>query len=258
MKQSLKIKIFFLVVFLFQNYQQAHSQVGFKEKGVISYYTDRFADRKTASGEKFDNNALVGCHNKIPFNSKVKVTNTANGKSVIVRINDRGPYAYGRIMDISKAAAEIIDLISTGTAKVEIEVIAGPEVYAEQNKPQSEGATSTNTSSSTTTLKESENSTAEFKVNKTYSQWGTVIDAKGYTLQLIGYSNIEDAIDFCKMLRSNGFENEKIFIRPEPSGAAVLYKVLLGVADNKEDIQVLQKRYLGLIKKPSFIRVFER
>ncbi len=256
MKQTLKIKIFFFVFFLFQIYQQAYSQVGFKEKGVISYYTDRFANRKTASGEKFDNNALVGCHNKIPFNSKVKVTNTANGKSVIVRINDRGPYAYGRIMDISKAAAEIIDLISTGTAKVEIEVIAGPEAFADRDTPQKEESTRPN--SSTTTLKESEKGSADFQLNKTYSQWGTAINAKGFTLQLIGYSSLEDAQDFCKMLRISGFENEKIFIRPESSKGATLYKVLLGISDKREDIQSLQKRYLSLLKKPSFIRVFER
>ncbi len=255
MKHYPKIKILLLVLCLFQGYQQAHSQVGFQEKGVISYYTDRFADRKTASGEKFDNNALVGCHNKIPFNSKVKITNIANGKSVIVRINDRGPYAYGRIMDISKAAAEIIDLISTGTAKVEIEVIAGPQAFTEQGKPQKEEAKTAN--AGTTPLKENEGN-SELKINKTYSQWGTLTDASGFTLQLIGYANVESAREFCKMLRNNGFENEKIFIRPEPSGSSVIYKVLLGISDNKEDIQALQKRYLSLIKKPSFIRVFER
>ena len=79
---------------------------------------------KTASGERFNPNKLTAAHRKLPFNTNVRVTHLENGKSVIVRINDRGPYAKGRLIDLSKAAAREIDMLGSGHAKVEIVALA--------------------------------------------------------------------------------------------------------------------------------------
>lgn len=90
------------------------------ESGVASWYGPNFHGKKTANGERFDQNELTAAHRTLPFNSIVRVINSSNGNSVIVRINDRGPYAKNRIIDLSKKAAEKIDIIQNGTGNVKL------------------------------------------------------------------------------------------------------------------------------------------
>lgn len=90
------------------------------QKGRASFYADKFNGRKTASGETFRNGKLTAAHKTLPFGTKVKVTNQSNGKSVKVRINDRGPFVAGRIIDLSKKAAKKIDLDKSGVTEVVI------------------------------------------------------------------------------------------------------------------------------------------
>ena len=91
--------------------------------GLASFYGTKFNGRRTASGEKFNNSALTAAHLSLPFGSLIKVTNMRNGKTVVVRINDRGPNVKGRIIDLSKAAAKKICLGHTGTARVKLEIL---------------------------------------------------------------------------------------------------------------------------------------
>ncbi len=91
--------------------------------GIASYYGPGFHGKKTANGERFNMYELTAAHKTLPFNTRVRVTNLNNKKSVIVRINDRGPYKKGRIIDLSKGAAKKIDLLQTGTAKVKVEIL---------------------------------------------------------------------------------------------------------------------------------------
>lgn len=93
------------------------------EKGEASYYADKFHGRPTASGEKYNKKAFTAAHKTLPFGTKVRVTNLKNNKSVDVIINDRGPFKAGRIIDLSRAAAEKIGLINDGVAKVTVEVL---------------------------------------------------------------------------------------------------------------------------------------
>lgn len=99
-------------------------------EGKASYYGTRFHGKKTANGEIFNMNNLTAAHRKLPFNTLVKVTNKRNNNSVIVRINDRGPYSKNRVIDVSKAAAEKLGMVERGTANVTIEVL---EPYNIQN-----------------------------------------------------------------------------------------------------------------------------
>ncbi len=99
------------------------SGTGYKETGKASFYAAKFQSRKTASGERFDQSANTAAHKKLPFGTKVKVTNVKNGKSVIVRINDRGPFIRGRIIDLSRSAFSSIGNTSTGVINVKIEVV---------------------------------------------------------------------------------------------------------------------------------------
>jgi rare lipoprotein A len=90
-------------------------------EGVASYYGKRFHGRKTASGVRFDMNRLTAAHKKWSFGTRVKVTNKSNGRSVVVTVNDRGPFVRGRTIDLSYAAAREIGMINSGVARVKIE-----------------------------------------------------------------------------------------------------------------------------------------
>ncbi len=92
--------------------------------GIASWYGPGFHGRLTANGERFNQNELTAAHPSLPFGTTVRVTNKNNGRSVIVRINDRGPFTGGRIIDLSAAAAQVIGMVSSGVAPVQVEVIA--------------------------------------------------------------------------------------------------------------------------------------
>ena len=95
-------------------------------KGVASYYHDSLHGRKTASGERYDKAALTAAHKSLPLGTKVRVTNPATGKSIVVKINDRGPFIKGRIIDLSRRAARELKMVKKGLAKVRVEIIATP------------------------------------------------------------------------------------------------------------------------------------
>ncbi len=92
-------------------------------EGVASYYAGDFHGKKTSNGETYDMNALTAAHRTFPFGTKVRVTNLENNKSVIIRVNDRGPFKEGRIMDLSLGAARALDLVQTGTGRVRLDVL---------------------------------------------------------------------------------------------------------------------------------------
>lgn len=96
---------------------------GYTESGFISFYGNEFQGRKTASGELFDNQALTAAHKSLPFNTLVKVRNPRNGKSVVVKINDRGPFHKSRILDLSHEAARRLGFIGQGTIRATLTVL---------------------------------------------------------------------------------------------------------------------------------------
>jgi rare lipoprotein A len=104
------------------------------ETGKASYYGGRWIGRLTASGERYHASDCTAAHKKLPFNSMVKVTNLKNGKSVIVRINNRGPYAKGRILDLSIVAARKIEMVGDGIIPVRAEVLKPIEVISKPNR----------------------------------------------------------------------------------------------------------------------------
>lgn len=91
--------------------------------GVASYYGKKFHGRRTASGKSFDMNAMTAAHRTLPFGSKVRVTNSRTGKSVVVRINDRGPFHGNRVIDVSRAAATELGLIARGHGNVNLALL---------------------------------------------------------------------------------------------------------------------------------------
>ncbi len=93
-------------------------------RGVASWYGPGFHGNRSASGERYNQNALTAAHRSLPFGTKVQVTNLNNGRSVVVKINDRGPYVRGRVIDLSAAAARVLGMIQSGVAPVRIDVLA--------------------------------------------------------------------------------------------------------------------------------------
>jgi rare lipoprotein A len=101
--------------------------VGYVEQGIASWYGPDFHGGRTATGETYDMNGMTGAHPTLPLPAWVRVTNLDNGRSVVVRLNDRGPFAKGRIIDLSRAAAEQLDMIRSGTARVEVRSLTGTD-----------------------------------------------------------------------------------------------------------------------------------
>jgi rare lipoprotein A len=123
-----KIFLLFLVISIVGS---AFAQV---QTGKASFYADKFEGVQTASGQKYKRKKLTGAHKTLPFGTKVRITNLQNEKSVEIIINDRGPYVEGRIVDVSKAAAEKLGFLNQGIAEVKLEVIDAGDGKTEPEK----------------------------------------------------------------------------------------------------------------------------
>jgi rare lipoprotein A len=128
----MKITLTLLAVVLFSTIMSGCSsyqaktgvdRIGYTETGKASFYANRHQLKKTASGELYDHKLSTGAHRTLPFGAKVKVTNIENGKTVVVKINDRGPFVKGRIIDLSRSAFESIANRASGVIEVRVEVV---------------------------------------------------------------------------------------------------------------------------------------
>lgn len=152
-----------------ETYVPMKSYQPFKQAGVASWYGKRFHGRKTANGEFYNMYAMTAAHPTLPLPSYVKVTNPSNGRTVIVRVNDRGPFKHSRIIDLSYAAAHKLRILDKGSAHVEIEAVDA-ERYATQSKqistvPQPTVAMANNTPTSASTSDDSlQNAVQQFFV----------------------------------------------------------------------------------------------
>ena len=117
---------------------QSMAQKNFSQEGKASYYADKFQGRSTASGERYDKAQFTCAHMTLPYGTNIKVTNLENKKQVVVRVNDRGPFAPERIVDVSRAAAEALDMIAKGVVKVRIAITSEipPVPQANTEKPE--------------------------------------------------------------------------------------------------------------------------
>lgn len=135
------VALLMVATFILEGAERAAAQRGpaFAQLGTASWYGPRFHGRKTANGEIFNQNKLTAAHRTLPLGTEVEVTNVKNGKSVEVRINDRGPYVRGRIIDLSRAAAIRLGIREQGLATVRIEAgevrrgRAGPAIADDGN-----------------------------------------------------------------------------------------------------------------------------
>jgi len=138
MKRHILFFIFFIGLAAISTAQTAAIDT-FRQEGIASWYGNEFAGKPTASGEIFNPDSFTAAHPTLPFGTVLTVTNTQNMRRVTVRINDRGPFVAARIIDLSRAAAEVLDMINTGTAPVIVETAAntspGPAAEIAQPAP---------------------------------------------------------------------------------------------------------------------------
>lgn len=206
---------FFFMFFLFGK------QI-YKNNVIISYYAEAFHGKKTSNGEIFNMNDFTCAHKTLPFNTILKITNFKNGKSVQVRVNDRGPFVVGREVDVSKAAALNLDMIKSGTCRAKIEI-----VKLGKNTKLSE-----QTASSAVKIMESKgekNSTALPKMQTQKENF--------YDIQIGAYSTREAANKVAQKMLKQGFKN-LVFQNTSKNVRVVIKKV------SEENLAEIEKKLL--------------
>ena len=188
----------------------SYNQLGYVQTGRASYYADKFHGRLTANGERFNMYDMTCAHKKIQFNSLLEVTNLNNGKKITVRVNDRGPFAPGRIIDLSKGAAKGIDMIRDGVVNIKIKIIRlgkNGQMLKGKNKPVKDKI------KPIWKPKRKKNPVRKPQKSyktKTYSIWGTPRKVYQYGVQIGSYGDLKNAVKLAKKAMLHGFRRTYI------------------------------------------------
>ncbi|MBI9067900.1 MAG: septal ring lytic transglycosylase RlpA family protein [Salinivirgaceae bacterium] len=198
------------------------------EIGLASFYADKFDGRVTASGAIFNQKKLTAAHRTLPFGTTVKVTNLENSKTVEVTINDRGPFVNDRSIDLSRAAAEELDFIKKGVAKVKVEVIdlkknstrpVKHNVVKAKEEPKEEQATLTVTTSGVEYYKISSES----------------IIPEGFGVQIASYQEAANLMKRCDELKKQ--INKDLIIQVAESNDSKVYRIVIGTFKSRDEAQ---------------------
>lgn len=244
-KNTMKLLVQILVLVIITTQMAFSAPI---EKGLASYYDDSFHGRKTASGEKYDKNKLTAAHKTLPFGTKIEIKNPANGKSVEVIVNDRGPYIKGRVIEISKKAAQQIDLVKVNVAPVEIRVLSSPDSKSNASpstntKPSTKSPKTETTSSSKpnkevkkTSSSKKDNLIVEAKEMETgglYKMQVLKLQPKGFGVQVAGYSDYESVVQQLAVFQKNWFKGATVFV--DALNGKPYYKIILGPMNTREE-----------------------
>ena len=227
---------------------------GFSEEGVASWYGKKFHGRRTSSGEPYDMYTLTAAHTQLPLPTYVRVTNQENNKSVIVRVNDRGPFADNRIIDLSYAAADRIDMLDAGTAPVRIETLSntydpetGPDepVSADANGADESGsgepASSGVVSASGRAVPDRHQPEDDNGTRATGDEPASAdADTGGYRLQVGAFSERANAEAMKRRLEDEGITQTHI---TEENG---IHRVHVGPAETRDEANSLEARLRGV------------
>ena len=248
MKQKLIILLF--VTAFIPHYLQAQGSDFFRQEGIASWYGKEFDGRPTASGEIFDSAKLTAAHPNLPFGTLLVVTNQHNNKKVTVKVNDRGPFVAARIIDVSRAAAEQLDMIVTGTAPVLVEsveritspaavepAVKSPSVETPANEtPAAQTPVSTNVKNTQFVYAEVPNE-IKLKPEKIIIEPG-----KKYRLQVGSYTVARNAVDTFEKLKNSGLSPAYERYR-DPDNKEYFRVVLASIAG--VDVQSITEKLLA-------------
>jgi rare lipoprotein A len=201
------------------------SSEGYRQTGIASWYGKDFHGKRTSSGTIYNMYEFTAAHKTLPLPSLVRVTNTANGKSVVVTVDDRGPFVKGRLIDLSYAAARELDIVRTGTAEVEVEALGGASgagpviVYSPGNQPQTAAASGGNIAPA-------------------------LVPAQHLFMQVGAFGSLANAERLKSRLESNGVS--KVVIRYDASAGKTLYRVRIGPLSGSDEYDALATRIAPL------------
>ena len=207
----------------------------YSEVGVASWYGSDFHNKKTANGEKYDMHTLTAAHRTLPLPSIVKVTNLENGRSLVLRVNDRGPYAKNRIIDISKRGAQLLGFQTKGTAKVRVELMEkeSKELKAALTGQKIEPVMAS--AKKTTPIKKMEYAAVEpLRLDNPYNAAGGVTAEKSYFVQAGSFAKHDAAKDLSSKLSRFG----KSKVAQADVDGSRYYRVRIGPFSFPEEAEV--------------------
>lgn len=214
---------------------QGHSQVGYTQEGIASVYAEKFEGRTTASGESYSFRKATCAHLNLPFGTLVKVTNLSNNQSVIVRVNDRGPFAPDRIIDLSRSAAEKLGFASVGTAKVKLEVVDGPSQTAVNQSGTPSQTTSTQTILQTVNPKNSEITQGVIPESELYDLKVSLMQPKGFAIQIGSYKELVNILRIANDLK-NALKKE-VRIQVTTVNSEKIYRLFVGSFTTRKEAE---------------------
>ncbi|MEX0731030.1 MAG: septal ring lytic transglycosylase RlpA family protein [Aquisalimonadaceae bacterium] len=201
------------------------------EEGIASWYGKKFHGRRTSSGEPYDMYTLTAAHRELPIPAYVRVTHLENGRSVVVRVNDRGPFAHNRIIDLSYAAAQRLDMVDTGTAPVRIDVLRdrdADQARSEKPAPERKAARQSRPSSAAQAAP-ARRLPGEVSVNAPVR----------YYLQVGAFSQRDNAENLRRTLVDAGLG--AVQIQGDDNDSSPLYRVRVGPVDSVEEVDRLSR-----------------
>ena len=228
----------FILVFL-SCITVSFSQEVFIQYGKASFYADKFEGKLTASGEKYCHTKLTAAHLNLPFGSRVRITNLENKKKVVVRINDRGPFVKGRIIDLSKAAAMKLGFVDQGVVDVKLEVLEGShkqQVKKEQPRP---GEKKSFPEINPGQIKKEISTISAENKGEYYQLQARKIQPGGFGIQVGSYGEAANLLEIAGHLKEKF--NHDIIIQVAPVDENILYRVIVGKFPEKSSAAQLQK-----------------
>jgi rare lipoprotein A len=216
-----------------ERYYVLNTSAGYRERGIASWYGKKFHGKPTSSGEIYDMNAMTAAHKTLPLPTDVRVTNLRNGKSIVVKVNDRGPFVDNRIIDLSYSAARKLDMISAGTTFVEVEVFTG----------KSTGVPLIADSSGPSAVAKSAGSMAN-PISSAMAEPAINTTVVRLYLQVGAFGDRLNAQKLQEQLNGHGISN--VVIRYDESREPALYRVRLGPITNVSEYDLLVKRVGGI------------
>lgn len=255
--------LWFASMFLVLNAAYAFAQS--EEYGLASYYSDKYHGRPTASGELYDKDQLTAAHKTFPYGTMIRITRLDNKKSVVCRVNDRGPYVSGRVVDVSGKAAQQLGLIVDGTTRVKVELVEQAKETPATTKttPKTEDKVTAPKTSSEKPAAETKKPTEKPKEpaktstpaktddkslanSQTFTQYGlykieiSKPEKKGFGVQVASLSSYDNAMKQIADLQGKWFKNVLLSIEPGKEDRPV-YKIILGPFDDKESAESYKK-----------------
>ncbi len=202
-----------------------------QETGGVSYYADKFQGKATSSGELYDKNAYTAAHRTLPFGTKLKVTNLKNKKVVVVKVNDRGPFSRNRVIDVSRVAAEKLDLVRAGTGEVSIEKISdslakviAPYLFS----------------------KEVPLPVPVVAQDSFFRIYTTKIPKKGFGIQLGAFKDVKTMFEKVAFLNEKGYKNVTVHINTAETPP--VYRIIIGPYPAQVEAEAMQ----AALKKEGF------